>query len=118
MRWCSILEGVHQETKLSLGTLWSETEHLEHLLLQLSIVNTQRTTTYFDTITYEVVSLGTHLLRMLIEQWDIIWVRHSEWMVSSHQALLLITPLEEREVDNPQALEHVLVTETQTIAHL
>ena len=40
VRWCSILEGVHQETKLSLGTLWSETEHLEHLLLQLSIVNT------------------------------------------------------------------------------
>ena len=55
---------------------------------------------------------------MLIEQWDVIWIWHGEWMVSGHQALLLIAPLEEREVDNPKTLEHILVAQAQTIAHL
>ena len=39
-------------------------------------------------------------------------------MMGCHQALLLITPLEEREVNNPKTLEHVLVTQAQTITHL
>ena len=55
---------------------------------------------------------------MLVEQWDIVGVRHCERMVSSHKALLLVAPLEEREVDNPQALELVLVAQTETVAHL
>ncbi len=39
-------------------------------------------------------------------------------MVGSHQSLLLVAPLEEREVDDPKALEHILVAQAQTIAHL
>ena len=39
-------------------------------------------------------------------------------MVGSHQALFLITPLKEWEVDYPQTYEVVLITKPQTIAHL
>ena len=55
---------------------------------------------------------------MLVEQWDIIRIWHGEWMVRSHQALLLIAPLEEREVNNPKALEHVLVAQAEAVTHL
>ena len=39
-------------------------------------------------------------------------------MVSSHQALLFVTPLKKWEVNNPEAYEVVLVTQSQTITHL
>ena len=38
-------------------------------------------------------------------------------MVRSHQALLLIAPLKEREVNNPKTLEYVLITKTKTVTH-
>ena len=81
MRWCTILEGVNQEAKLCHSTLWGETKHLEHLSLQFAIVNTQRTTTYFYTVTNEVVCLSTHLRWVGIEQRNIVRIRHSERMV-------------------------------------
>ena len=39
-------------------------------------------------------------------------------MVGSHQALFLVAPLEQREVDNPQALEGILIAQAQTVTHL
>ena len=39
-------------------------------------------------------------------------------MVGSHQALFLVAPLEQGEVNNPQADELVLVAQTETVAHL
>ena len=117
MRWCSIFECVHQEAKLSLCTLWCEAENLKHLLLKSSVVDTEGTSTHFNTITYEVVSLGTYLLRMLIQERNIIRIWHSERMVSSHQALLFIAPLKQWEVNNPETLEHVLVAQAQAVAH-
>ena len=117
MRWCSIFECIHQEAKLSLSTLWCEAENLEHLLLQLGVVDTERTSTHFNTITYEVVSLGAYLLWMLIQERNIIRIWHGERMVSSHQALLFIAPLKQWEVNNPETFEHVLVAQAQAVTH-
>ena len=55
---------------------------------------------------------------MLVKQRNVVGVGHGERMVGSHEALLLIAPFEEREVDNPQALEHILVAQAETVAHL
>ena len=105
----TILERVHQEAKLGLGALFCEAQYLEHLVLQLCVMDTERATAHFNAIADKIVSLGTHLLGMLVEQWDVVGIGHGEGMVGGHQALLLIAPFKEREVDNPQALEHILV---------
>ncbi len=39
-------------------------------------------------------------------------------MVRRHEALLFVAPLEEREVDNPEALKLLLVAQTEPLAHL
>ena len=118
MRWCTILKRINQEAKLSLGTLWSEAKNLEHLFLQLAIVDTEATATNFHTVAHEVVSHGTHLLWVLVEQWNIIRIWQGEWVVGCHQTLFLIAPFKEREVNNPKALEGVFVAQTKTVAHL
>ncbi len=81
-------------------------------------MDTKRTTANLDTVANEVVGLGADLLRMLVEQRNIVGVRHRERVVSSHKALFFVAPLKEREVDNPQAFEDILVAKAQTVAHL
>ena len=81
-------------------------------------MDTKRAATDFYAVTNEVVSLGTHLLRVTVKQWNVVWVWHGEWMVSGHQALFLIAPLEEWEVDNPKTLEDIFIAKAKTIAHL
>lgn len=96
----------------------SESENLEHLLLQFSVVDTERTATEFHAVADEVVGFGTHPLRMFFEQGDVIRIGHGEGVVCGHEPLFLVAPLKEREVDDPEALETVFVAQSQTVAHL
>ena len=118
MRRRTILESVDKESELCHSTLRGEAQNLEHLFLQLAIVDTERATTHFNTITNKVVSHGTNFFWGSIQQRNIIRIWHREWMVSSHEALLFITPLKEWEVNNPQANESIFITQSKTIAHL
>ena len=93
MRRCSILEGVDEEAKLCHGTLGGESEYLKHLLLEVTVVDTQTSTAYLHTVAHEVVGLGPHSLGMLLKQRYVIRVGHGERMVCRHEPLLLIAPL-------------------------
>ena len=55
---------------------------------------------------------------MLVEQRNVVGVRHGEGVVCCHESLLLVAPLEQREVDNPQTLKLVLVAQAEAVAHL
>ena len=118
VRRCAIFECVDEEAELGHSALRCETEYLEHLLLQFAVVDTQTASADLDAVAHEVVGLGTNQLRMLLEQGDVVRVGHGERVVGGHQALFLVAPLEEREVDNPQTLKLVLASQTQTVAHL
>lgn len=118
VRRCAILECVDEEAELGHGLLRCESKDAEHLFLQLAVVDTEAAAANLNAVAYKVVGLGAHLFGMLVEQWDVVRVGHGERVVGGHEALFLVAPLEEREVDNPQALELVLATKTQTVAHL
>ena len=55
---------------------------------------------------------------MLVQEREIVGVGHGEGMVGGHEALLLVAPLEEREIDDPQAFEDILVSQSEAVAHL
>ena len=118
MRRCTILEGVHQEAKLLLCLFGCEAQNLEHLGLQLGVVNTDGTTTHFDTVAYHVVSISTYSSRVGVEQMNVFVHRVCERMVHRHQTLFLIAPFEHRELCHPQQGELVLVSQTEALAHL
>src|SRR3712207_5763955 len=117
MRRRTILKRIHKEAKLSLGTLLSKAQHLEHTLLQIRVMNSQRTTTNFYSIANKVIGFGAYLLRMRIQQRQILHIRQGKRMMGSHQTILLLAPFKEWEIDNPQTLEHILITESEPIAH-
>src|SRR5574344_1130545 len=80
-------------------------------------MNTQTTATNFNTITYEVISFSTHLLWMSLQQRNIIWIRHREWMMCSHKPIFFITPFKEREVNYPQTLKYIFISQAKTLSH-
>ena len=102
MRRSTILEGIHQESKLELSLFGSKTKNLENLLLELGIVYTNRAATYLNAIDNHIVGIGSYAGRIRIQQRYILWLRRSEGVVHSHEALLLVAPLIHREIYDPQ----------------
>ena len=90
MRWRSVLEGVHQEAKLSLSLFGREAQYLKHFLLQLGIVNTDATAAHFDTIDNHVVCVGAHACGICVQQRDIFGLRTGKRMMHSHEAIFLV----------------------------
>ena len=117
MRWSTILEGIHQETKLLLSAFWCEAQNLKHLCLKLRVVDTDGTATHFDTVTNHVVSISTHGSRVCVEQGDVLIHRMGEWVVHRHEALLLIAPFKHREFCHPQEGKLILIAKSETLTH-
>ena len=77
----AVFEGVDEEAELLHGFLWCEAEHLEHLRLQLAVMDTQRASADLYAVAYKVVGFGAHLSGFGCQQWYVVRVRHSERMV-------------------------------------
>src|SRR5574344_468228 len=100
----------------------SEAENLEHPLLNLGIVDTDRTATKFGTIQNEVISIGADLCNILIIItiiiFQMLWFWSCERMVHCIPSILFIVPFKQREIYNPERCEHLWIPETETITHL
>ena len=60
MRRCTEFERIHQEAKLFLSLFWCEAKQFEHFVLQFAVVDTDRTTTNFNTVDNHIVSICTY----------------------------------------------------------
>ena len=81
-------------------------------------MDSQTATSHFDAIANKVVSLCSNFLGMFVQQWDIFWIGHGKRMMCCHQSLFLVAPLKEWEIDNPQTLKLVLISQAEPFAHL
>ncbi|EJX00501.1 phosphatase/phosphohexomutase [gut metagenome] len=80
-------------------------------------MDTDRTTTHFNTIAYHIVSISQYICRISIQLCYIAGLRRSKRMVHSHQAAFFFTPFEHREVNDPKKSELILITQTETTTH-
>ena len=113
----AVLERIDEEAELCHRLLRREAENLEHLFLKLAVMYTEGATAHFHTVAHEVVGHSAHFLRSGVKQGNIVRIGQREGMVGSHESLLLVAPLEEREVHNPQTDELILVAQAKTVAH-
>ena len=118
MRRCAVGECSNQVTELLLGLLLGKAEGLEHLGLQLGIVDTNGAAAQLTAVEDNVVRLGTNLGRIGVQQRNILVHRCGERMVHGYEAVLLLAVLELRELGDPQQLEVVLLGKAQTLSQL
>ena len=102
VRGRSVLEGVHQEAEALLRLLGREAQQFEHLLLQLRVVDTDRTAADLRAVADEVVGVGPHATGVAVQVLYVFELGRGERMVHGVVTLGLVVPLEQREVDDPQ----------------
>jgi len=113
----TILEGLHQETELLVGTLLGEAEMLEHELLRGAIVDTDGSTADLNTVDDHVVGASADGSGVRVEEGNVRTVGRGEGVVAGVPALALVVPLEEGEVDDPEALVGAGLAEAEASAH-
>ena len=80
-------------------------------------MDTDRTATHFNAIDNHIVRIRTNGSRIAIQQRDIFGFGRRERVMHSIETLVFFAPLEQREVDHPQASKLVLVAQSQLAGH-
>ena len=74
MRRSSESECIEQKSELLISLFFSEAEHLEHLLLKLLVVDTDRTAADLRSVDHEVICICAHRTGISVEERDIVGV--------------------------------------------
>src|SRR5690625_1946823 len=114
MRGSAVLQSVEEEPEAFACFTVAEAEHLEHLLLDLGVVDADASTADLVAVQHEVVRLGPYCQRIISEQMYVLGDRHRERMVHVAQAAFFVL-LEQREVDHPQEAESGTGTQAELI---
>ena len=122
MRGCSVLEGVDEEAELALCFLVSDSDDLEHTFLILWIIDTNAAAAEFSTVEHKVVGVGAYLkdvFRLVgVVVLQMLRLGCGEGMMQGVPLVLLVVPLEEREVGEPEGCENVGFAEAETVSEL
>jgi hypothetical protein len=94
----TVLERLEQEAEALLGLLGTQADRLEDLALDLGRVDTDRPTAELGPVHDHVVAPAAPGAGVPVE----VAGRRGEWVVERVPALLVLVPLERREVDDPE----------------
>ena len=109
MRRHPILECRQEESKLLVSMLLREPKHLEHLILNLRVEDSDASPSDLISIQHDIISLRTHSARIAVDIFQIFLHRHGKRMMHRRIAVLFFTPLKQRELCHPQKLILVLI---------
>ena len=101
VRWRTILQGVKQKPKFILGFFRRYLERIKHFLLDISPVNSNRTTAHLPTVEHHVVTLGNTFFRCRDHPVFMPFLGRGKRVVHCGVALCLLVELEHRKVHHP-----------------
>ena len=113
-----VLEGLHQEAELLLRLLRCEAELLKHLLLNVGLVDTNRTTAELCTVQNDIVCLRANRALIGIDHREVLLHRHRERMMHRLVTAELVRPLEHRELGDPKELPRLAIDEIEVCTEL
>src|SRR5437762_7687235 len=98
MRWRAVSKRIKKETEALAGVFRCHSQRLEHNVLDVTAVNTNRSTGDFDTVDNSVVRLRTDLAKQIrlavldraLEQRQVLIDRRSERMVHRIIAAVIV----------------------------
>ena len=90
MRRNSIFEGIQKETELVLRLLLGEAQHLEHLGLDVVLMDSDAAAADLGTVEGDVVSFRTDSARIGVDLVQILFHGHGKRMVHGNETVLLL----------------------------
>ena len=115
MRRSAVLECLKQEAELVCGLFRRDAKHVKHTVLNVVAVDTHGAATHFVAVAHDVVGIGHGVFRILVELVDPILGRHGERVMHCGETVLLIGPLQKRELGNPYETVFVLVEKSHLL---
>ncbi len=76
------------------------------------------TSTYLNSIDYQIISPGPYLARIGAEQFQILFIRTGKWMMHGMKAFALLIPFQQREVHHPQGFKYLRIAKLKPVSHL
>ena len=98
----AVLERVEEEAEPQLRVLVADAEQRKIALLKRRVVDTDAAAADLDAVEHDVVRLREHLAGFSSSTVHVLSTRRGERVVHGDPPLLLLVPLEEREVGHPQ----------------
>ena len=113
MGWGAHVEGLHQEAELALRLLQGQADRLQHLALQIGIVDAQRAAAELQAVEHQVVGLGAGggqgFGPALGVGPQVFGVGGAEGVVQGFEAVFAGVELEHREIHHPEEVPLVVV---------
>ena len=105
MRRYAVAERVQQIAELFLCLCLAKSQHLKHLSLNCSVVNSDRTAAKLGTVQNDVVCLGADSAGIAVQILQVLIHGRGKGMVHRVESSVLLAVLEKWELGNPQELE-------------
>ena len=118
MRWCAILECTQEEAELLIGLRLVDAQRAKDFLLNVVVMDTNRTTANLDTIENRVVSQRLDVFGALYQRVEVVWMWCGKWVVRGDVTPAFVIALEEREVGDPTELVLVRLVELALLRHM
>ena len=122
MGWRTILEGTEQEAELRLRLLRRKAQETEVLALQGPVVDPDGPPADLHAVDDQVVGISMqaleHLAVVAVHLVDLLRLGGGEGVVHGIEAVGVVIPLQEGEVEHPEGLDHAGGHQTEAAAHL
>ena len=107
-----------QETEARLCAFLGKTQRLKHLVLNLGVAYSDGATAKLAAVEHHIVGAGVAVAGVGHQLVLITLARAGEGVVHCHPTVLLIRPLEQREVGDPKEVEFALGNEVEAAGNL
>ena len=113
----SVAECIHQKAKLRFGFLFAKTEKGKHFFLDFTIVNTNRSTSNFIAIKDQVIGIGKHGLRGVVELGDLLWFWRGKGVVHGMKVIITFYLFKQWKVNYPKWCKNLWIAKTHFLSY-
>ena len=95
------MKASQQKTELFLGQFLCKAQNLEHLLLDIILMDTDASASDLRAVEHDIISLCPHPARIAVDLLQILFLGHGKGMMFGLKTVLLLGPLQQREIGDP-----------------
>ena len=115
MRRRAVFEGFNQEAELFIAVLLRQTQYLEHLRLQILVMDSDRTAAQLYAVQNDIIGVCLDCQRIGIQKLQLIQLRAGERVMHRLERMVFFVLFEHREVNDPQQIVLIIVQKSHSL---